>query len=261
MPPSLKLLDKLPGPFAYCRFAGVSSHFERRPKNSSLRRSEVVMRATCRPKSLSRSVRVVAAACSLTLAAISIGPALATVYTLVPDSPGFDDSPFGFSGTITTDGSVGSFFDLSFVTDWNITLETPGDVDGVTTQTLTPGNGSMATLYGNLIVTPTVIRIPGNTLFSAILTFAAPEPGDEGLRFRVPYVPPLGTVDPDVVVDPPRAATIQVYDFGEENSLFSQSYIFLTVATALPEPSSATAAMLAACALGFTPRRSRRERI
>ena len=31
------------------------------------------------------------------------------IYTLVPDTP-FDGSLFGFSGTITTDGSTGAFF-------------------------------------------------------------------------------------------------------------------------------------------------------
>ena len=58
------------------------------------------------------------------------------VYTLVPDTP-FDGSPYGFSGTITTDGSTGYFSDVSFIRDWSITVETPSLFDGVSTELFT----------------------------------------------------------------------------------------------------------------------------
>ena len=68
-------------------------------------------------------------------------------YTLISDFPQFDGSPYGFSGTITTDGSLGSFADVSFITDWSIALATPDD-DGVTTQVFTPFDTSFESVHG-----------------------------------------------------------------------------------------------------------------
>ncbi len=82
-------------------------------------------------------------------------------YTLISDSPQFDGSPYGFSGTITTDGSLGSFTDVDFITDWSITLATPGD-DGVTTQVLTPFDTRFESVHGgggDFVVSPTNIFI------------------------------------------------------------------------------------------------------
>src|SRR5262245_17271775 len=62
------------------------------------------------------------------------------IYTLVPDIP-FDDSPFGFSGTITTDGSTGAISSVNFIKDWSITIRSPSDVDGIATEVFTRSSG------------------------------------------------------------------------------------------------------------------------
>ena len=67
-------------------------------------------------------------------------PGYAIVYTLIPDT-GLTDG-YGFSGTVTTDGSIGTFTDASAITDWNITILTPDGVDGVASQVLTPATST-----------------------------------------------------------------------------------------------------------------------
>ncbi len=61
----------------------------------------------------------------ITLSASAAGAANIT-YTLGPD-PGLANS-YGFSGTVPTDGSVGSFLDASPIIDWDIS--DAGDVNG-----------------------------------------------------------------------------------------------------------------------------------
>ena len=69
----------------------------------------------------------------------------------------FDAYPFGVSGTISTDGSFGTQATLEFVTDWQITVATPDNVDGIASELLTPLNSSLALQlngYPGIVATP-----------------------------------------------------------------------------------------------------------
>lgn len=68
------------------------------------------------------------------------------VYTLVPYE--FNDPRFAFSGTITTDGSTGTFSDASFIKDWSITVHTPSEVDGVAEEVFSSATGPSLTFKG-----------------------------------------------------------------------------------------------------------------
>ena len=84
------------------------------------------------------------------------------VYTLVSDSPQFDSSPYGFSGTITTDGSFGSFANADIITDWDITITTLAGVDGDVTEELNLTFDDVTFFLsgtGNLVATPTTLSI------------------------------------------------------------------------------------------------------
>lgn len=97
-----------------------------------------------------RSIVLRALIACLAVAAMSDSPAAAKVYTLVSDSPWLDDSPYGFSGTITTDGSLGNISDVSLITDWNIKLETLVKGSLLTLPIKLAKAGAFCPLFGSL---------------------------------------------------------------------------------------------------------------
>ena len=96
------------------------------------------------------------------------------VYTLV-EPVHFAGSPYGFSGTVTTDGSTGVLTTVDFVTSWSIMVFTPGDVDGVTAELLDPTNSTVSLELGTaagVIVTPESISFPLGLTPQATLRWA-----------------------------------------------------------------------------------------
>lgn len=71
-------------------------------------------------------------------------PADAGMVYRLNESPYFEGSSFGFSGTVTTDGSLGLQTSVSFIESWSITVRTPSAVDGVGEETLTPANSTVS---------------------------------------------------------------------------------------------------------------------
>ena len=98
------------------------------------------------------------------------------VYTL--NQPAlFDSSPYGFSGTITTDGSTGSFASVDFITSWSIVVRTPATVDGVATELLDPTNSSISLNIANttgLVVTEESLSLPLGLPPLATLSWSTP---------------------------------------------------------------------------------------
>ena len=85
----------------------------------------------------------------------------AVVYRLVEHQLTNSNHPaagldFGFSGTITTDGSLGNFADTSPITSWSILATTPGESDGETTELWAPSNSGL----GSRITQPTLRVTP-----------------------------------------------------------------------------------------------------
>ena len=126
---------------------------------------------------------------------VGISPGLATganiVYTL--SDPGLSNG-FGFSGTVTTDGSLGYFSTAAPILSWDITLSTPSGVDGVGLQTLTPGNSTVVTSFipvgaGIQLTSTTFYLVPSATLpTSADLVFdvnPTPAEGFERLSYTI----------------------------------------------------------------------------
>jgi|GEM_PF-4055978 len=178
------------------------------------------------------------------------------LYTLVSDSPQFDNSGFGFSGTITTDGRTGVFSDVSFIKDWSITLETPG-FDGNSSLTLTPSNSPIQFFrnqMGNIEVTSNSIMIlQSGDLRGSALSFGSTSslstatsidwqgPSNEA---SIPDRGIIGIVDND---DTPFEID---FEFGDVAAI--------PVATAVPEPSALFIWSLAMVGLGaYRYRRSR----
>jgi len=87
----------------------------------------------------------------------------------------FESSPYGFSGTITTDGSIGILTTLDFIESWSITVFTPATVDGVSSELLEPTN-SMVSLFisdtPGLIVTSESISLSPGPLPLATLSWS-----------------------------------------------------------------------------------------
>jgi hypothetical protein len=198
----------------------------------------------------------------MAVATLTASAAAAKVYTLVSDSPDFDDSPYGFSGTITTDGRIGFFLDASFITDWSITVETPGEVDGVKTQTLTPAGGSTVSLLGPrrlIAVTPTSISLPHSVEPFTFLDFSAVAPHGEFIRFQAPYSVALITATGSLPGFLGAPGEILVTDSSEVGSSNHRArYDVMLIATAIPEPSSLVLlAMLKVVGFSFHRRRLR----
>lgn len=160
----------------------------------------------------------------------------------------FDQHPFGYAGFVETDGSTGTLASTDFIRSWRITIETPGAVDGVTSEVLTPDNStvelSLETTDG-LIVTPESISMPVrispvrlNPL--ATLTWSSLD-GETTLQFTNRF-----TISPGV------GAGASVFDPSEPNDALG-IVSDLTVAS-VPEPASG---LLALMVLRSTRRRRR----
>jgi len=171
---------------------------------------------------------------SFVLLLVLMQPTHATIYSL-GQYEGLP-SDYGYSGTITTDGSIGTFSNTSVITDWNIKLLTPGENDGVTNQNLVPENSMISFLGpGTLDISTTTIALSlsRSRRESSRLWFDANET-DESLSFfssRPPF--PL-LISPSF-----QAGLISITDFSEpliSLSVFQDSQAII-VAALIPEPS------------------------
>lgn len=167
----------------------------------------------------------------------------AAVYKLVDysdGSPYAEGSPeYNYYGTVTTDGRLGSFTDLSVIIDWSVHLSTPGEKDGDTHEILTASN---STLTVNDIVTIDVqadsISIPLAVGTNSYLSFVGIESRDE-LRFTSPFRPVVPIVS--VFGDKPGGAVIldTITPDHLEGILFpSDDRVSTIVAVLVPEPST-----------------------
>lgn len=68
----------------------------------------------------------------------------ARIYGLVEANTLDDKEFFGYSGTVTTDGSLGLQTSVDFITSWNIQIVTQGTTDGITVERLTPANSVLS---------------------------------------------------------------------------------------------------------------------
>lgn len=182
-------------------------------------------------------------------------------YTLISDSPQLDESPYGFSGTITTDGSLGSFTDVDFIMDWSITLATPGD-DGVFTQVFTPVDSRLEFVHGSggdFVVSPTDIDISStNTSLPTRLRLGQlfSDPGDTFIDWSGPgwagaFI--KGGIKIHNVDSTPPDSGFQVFG----------SPFFLPVATGgvtIPEPPSLLTLLLGALGVTHVLRNRRQAR-
>jgi hypothetical protein len=112
------------------------------------------------------------------------------IYTLVQPVQ-FESSPYGFSGTVTTDGSVGNKTTLDFIKSWSITVRTPATVDGVSSELFDPTNSTVSLFVSDtpgLMVTTESIKLSAGPLPLATLTWASPQ--DET---RLQYTNRFGT--------------------------------------------------------------------
>jgi hypothetical protein len=105
-----------------------------------------------------------ASAIVLLLAVLAVDrPATGQIVYTLNEPVHFAGSPYGFSGTVITDGSTGVLTTVDFITSWSIMVFTPGGVDGVTAEHLDPANSSVSLELGSaagLIVTPETISFP-----------------------------------------------------------------------------------------------------
>jgi len=107
-------------------------------------------------------------------------------YQLVEPSL-FQGGEFGFSGMVTTDGSTGVISDVSFISSWAINVFTPSDVDGVSSEFLTPRNSTLSFdlgLTSGLVVTANTMRFePGTVTPVAVLEWTGAT-SNTGIRFN-----------------------------------------------------------------------------
>lgn len=206
---------------------------------------------------------------AVTLIAASLCSASASadlVYTFVSDDA-MAGTGYGFSGTITTDGTTGSFTDSSsfnaIVTGWSITLTTPDAVDGNSSEVLSgPGPGGPLWSLNNpsgtdavLNVTPTRMELTSGTVPISFIGLSISSPGfgtigASGLSFAGPF--PGGFGIPD------NLGSISVNDNSETPGNGSANFgtlTSLTIATAVPEPSSIVLLGLATGWIGLRRRR------
>lgn len=100
--------------------------------------------------------------CFALISLVDASACCATTYRLIQPSR-FDSSPFGFSGSLTTDGSTGLQATTDFIESWSITIQTPATVDGISTELLTPSTSTISLdlgRYPGLTVTPEFIYLP-----------------------------------------------------------------------------------------------------
>ena len=177
------------------------------------------------------------------------------VYTLA--DPGLTDG-YGFSGTITTDGSLGFFSTTAPVLSWDITLSTPGVVDGISLQTLNPGNSVLTTSFipagaGIELTSTTFYLVPSATLpTSADLVFDVNPTPAEGFE-RLSYTiggggGGLGSqiISSDLGETPASSSVQGVHDATG-----------VLVGTAIPEPNSVLLLVVGLGLVGYRRRRAR----
>lgn len=148
----------------------------------------------------------------------------------------FGNPQFAFSGTFTTDGTLGTFqpTDASFITSWNITLSTPGGNDGITNQVLTPSNSTVS--FQNL--TPRFTASQNNFLFLSSLSPSSAdivfESGDVQFQIRSPRQssPGIFVAGSYFLQDASEAPDASLMQFGSSSSME-----FGINGTAVPEPS------------------------
>jgi hypothetical protein len=182
------------------------------------------------------------------------------VYTLVPYE--LSDARFAFSGTITTDGSIGTFSDASFIKDWSITVQTPSEVDVVSMEVFSSAAGQALTFTGweSLQVTNESISIlesNGYVSGRPSLSLGVPQVDPTSISWNGAYtVYPQPGLVPSVYSGRRFPAHVSVFDVGETPASAYASFFSaesLTVATggvAVPEP--AAIALLLAGAFGLT---------
>lgn len=155
------------------------------------------------------------------------------IYTITPKTLGADG--YGFSGTITTDGSLGLFSDLTHITNWAITLNTPSAADGIGTHELNMGNSSSTFDFGDgaqLSLTPTEFAF---TPTAAVVT-------QDTMRFASTGDPTGDYIEFFSAGPVALSSQIQIRDGSENPSLGlgggSAAGNNLVIATAVPEPTS-----------------------
>ena len=160
---------------------------------------------------------------------------------------------YGFSGTITTNGSIGFFDDpTALVTDWNIVLSTPGGMDGITSQILTSSNSVLSCFgcsTGGL----------GTGIESSLTSLSVRSDFGELTRFVFEGrpIPAEGLEVLEFNYSGSTSGSITVLDSGEASPQGFVSVPTLggpfAIATAVPEPSSIL--FLGLAALGVAARR------
>ena len=196
-------------------------------------------------------IRLVVSLCLLAIA-LPNGIASATlVYTL--SDPGLPNG-YGFSGTITTDGSLGNFSTSAPIIDWTITLLTPAGVDGVASQVITPSNSTLADTLSfspGLLLTPTTMELPptGVLLTANSIGFNTPASaevlqfsGGDGVLNIVPAIQ---------MVDVSETPAFESFIAGGPTDT-------MIVATVIPEPGGLLLACSALLSLGLRTRRQPR---
>ena len=158
----------------------------------------------------------------------------------------YDSSPFGFSGTVSTDGSTGVLATTDFITSWSITVHTPSTTDGVASEVLTPSNSSVSLdLAGTpgLTVTPSAISMPPRgPLPLSTLTWTTAS-GETELQFTNRFTNQLGI-----------GAGVTVFDHSERNSAHGVVSQDAPVATVIPEPATSWLIVVGGLALGCSYR-------
>ena len=179
-----------------------------------------------------------------TLALVSLlDPLLCPGMTYMLNQPDvFGAFPYGFSGTITTDGSTGLMTTTDFVDSWSITVFTPDTVDGLSSETLTPSNSAVSFSVSDslgLEVSADAISMSEKLSTSAIplatLTWATND-GNTTLQFTNRFTDRAGL-----------GAGVNVFDPSEQNATLGVVLEGFPIATLVPEPTTSTIALTVLC--------------
>lgn len=185
----------------------------------------------------------------LVLVMVLVQPGQAAVYTIISD-PGIG-SDYSYSGTLTTDGSIGTFSVATAITDWNINITTPGGVDGVVSQVLTPATSTKFHFpqgVGDIVITATSISILNSGVDNTTnLAFSAPT--GESFTLEGPKSTTLtGFVSVSDVNEVPPYGSALIGDV-----------VSAQVAYRIPEPGAASLSLLGLLALSGAVAHSRSE--
>lgn len=153
---------------------------------------------------------------------------------------------YGYSGTIRTDGSTGSFSNTSAIIDWHISLVTPGEKDGDTSTLLTASNSNVRLSDVGLIeIHESRIALPFRIGSPSRLFFELPGPGDS-LGYIGPYLP----MTPGVIsVNQEEGVVVVIDEIGPQSfegiGFRVPGTEFTLVAIAIPEPDALFTAFMA----------------